>query len=552
MYRMMIVDDEPFIADSLQELIEEANEWAVEVHKAYSGVDALGVIENLKMDIVLTDIRMPVMDGLELQARVLARWPRCKVIFLTGHEHFEYVQTAIRLGGFDYILKTEEDSRIIAALSKAIRVLHEEFELRSVLEQAQRKYRDALLLMRHKFFGELLEGEAMYSKASLQQRFNELGIGLDPGKSVWLVAGRVDAWSSDHTPYDKSLFLYGIQNVAEEYFSPQAAFFEYDDRQFFYWIVSFREAIETERQRSILQGLLESVQDTCGKLLPLTVSFAVGSDLVGIPELAAAKRKSALLLRGGLGGYKEAILWETMPMTPSRLKSTEIRHPVFGRLSGFVRELRLGLDAGDVAAVLAMCETGANAAYSHKDEFSIHAERYFSLALVFVSYMNDNGLCDQPELRDVSHGLLQMDKHGSWQEAFRYFAVCAERLVRHRAEKQAISTNEWVAKIHRYIDSRLGEDLTLVGIAEQVYLNPAYLSRLYKQVTGQGLFEYIKERRLEEAQYLLRETTAKIHEIGARIGMESPTYFSRFFRKETTLSPQEYRDGKKVNRSTRT
>jgi len=551
MYRMTIVDDEPFIVDSLKELIEEESGLDIEVHKAYSGVEAMKLIDVLKMDIVLTDIRMPELDGLELQKKVLARWPRCKIIFLTGHEHFEYVQNAIRSGGFDYILKTEADDRIIAALSKALGVLREEFEYREVLERAQRKYRDALPLMRHKFFGDLLEGET-YRKETFLQRCGELGILLEPDKPVWLITGRVDAWTPDHTPYDKSLLMYGVQNVAEEYFSPQADFYAYEDRAYFYWMLAFHEQSETKQARAVIQGLLESVQHTCGKLLPLTLSFAIGADRLNCADLAAAKERGSQLLRGGLGGRAETILWEGTPIVRARDDNAGERHPACGRLASFVRELRMHLDAGDAAAVRSMCFEWAQSVVGFGDAFSVHAEHYYAIALVFLSYMNDNGLQGASELAQLPYGLMQMDKHGTWEEACRYFASCAELLVGYRAEAQSELTNEWIAKIHRHVDSRLGEDLTLSGIADFVYLNPAYLSRLYKQMTGRGLFEYIKERRLEEAKYLLRETPAKIHEIGRRIGMAAPAYFSRFFRKETGLTPQEYRDGKEVNRSLRT
>ncbi|MFD0715463.1 response regulator [Paenibacillus sp. GCM10027626] len=545
---MMIVDDEPFIVDSLKELVEEESGLDIEVHKAYSGVEALAVMEQLKMDIVLTDIRMPVLDGLELQMKILARWPRCKIIFLTGHEHFDYVQTVIRRGGFDYILKTEADSRIIEALSKAVAVLQEEFEYHSVLEQAKRKYREAMPLMQHQFFRDLLEGE-LHHHATFRQRCGELGILLDPDKPVWFVTGRVDAWQPEHTPHDKLLFLYSIQNVAAEYFAPQAVFYAYEDRHYFYWLLVLCEGGETKQEQAIIQGLLESIQHTCGKLLPLTLSFAISAEPASFDKLAEAKERGAQLLRQGLGRQRETMLWEEAPVIRQRIKAGGIHHPAFGQRSGFVRELRMCLDAGDLASIRTMCEQWAQAMSDYGDEFAVHMEHYYSVALVFLAYINDTRLQQVPELRHLPHELMQIDNHGTWEEVCRYFISCSELLIQFREEEQSELTNEWIANIHRHIDNRLGEDLTLSGIADLVYLNPSYLSRLYKQMTGRGLFEYIKERRLQEAKYLLRETPIKIHEIGKKIGMAAPAYFSRFFRKETGLTPQEYRDGKEVNRS---
>ena len=96
--------------------------------------------------------------------------------------------------------------------------------------------------------------------------------------------------------------------------------------------------------------------------------------------------------------------------------------------------------------------------------------------------------------------------------------------------------------IHTYIDQHLAEPISLAELAEQVYLNPVYLSRAYKQITGQNLSKYIADRRLEKARSLLSNSNAKISEIAGRVGYESPAHFSRIFKKSTGMTPQEYRD----------
>lgn len=99
-----------------------------------------------------------------------------------------------------------------------------------------------------------------------------------------------------------------------------------------------------------------------------------------------------------------------------------------------------------------------------------------------------------------------------------------------------------VYTLHQYIAVHLSEDLSVNALAEKVYLNPVYLSRAYKQATGEKLSEYILVRRLERAKQLLQQPEKKISEIGYLIGLDSAAHFSRVFKKYTGLSPQEYRE----------
>lgn len=102
-----------------------------------------------------------------------------------------------------------------------------------------------------------------------------------------------------------------------------------------------------------------------------------------------------------------------------------------------------------------------------------------------------------------------------------------------------------IAKVHDYIHQFLHEELSLTKLAELVYLSPPYFSRLYKQMTGQGLLSYINKTRINKAKLLLKTTDRKIHEIASEIGLESAPYFTRLFRKRTGFTPQEYRDSSK-------
>ena len=99
-----------------------------------------------------------------------------------------------------------------------------------------------------------------------------------------------------------------------------------------------------------------------------------------------------------------------------------------------------------------------------------------------------------------------------------------------------------ISYIQQYINNNMKEDLSLARLAEKVYFNPSYLSRIFKQVTGINILSYINDIRVGKAKELLRDSSLKIHEIAAAVGYDSPSYFTQFFKRIVKISPQEYRD----------
>ncbi|MBB6730766.1 response regulator transcription factor [Cohnella zeiphila] len=119
MFTLLIVDDEPMIADGLYEEFQDSREWDLDVYRAYSGKEALERIEHMKVDILISDIRMPGVDGIELLKQVRSRWPSCRVILLSGYKEFDYAYSALEYGAVRYVLKTEGYDKVIDTVKQA-------------------------------------------------------------------------------------------------------------------------------------------------------------------------------------------------------------------------------------------------------------------------------------------------------------------------------------------------------------------------------------------------------------------------------------------------
>lgn len=186
MYRILIVDDEPMIVEGLCALFEEQDAVQLEVYKACLAAEALGIMNRRRIDILLTDIRMPAVSGIELMQRVRANWPACRIIFLTAFEEFEYAYAALKNPGVRFLLKTESHEAILRAVSECVA------ELEAVLREKLLRQRSAeqsgviRALRARELFSRLLHvGEAEVTQALL----DELGLPLCTGEPVYLLLG---------------------------------------------------------------------------------------------------------------------------------------------------------------------------------------------------------------------------------------------------------------------------------------------------------------------------------------------------------------------------
>lgn len=574
MYRMLIIDNEPIIVDGLYDLFQEVEHVELDVLKAHSASEALNQLSMHKIDIVFADIQMPGMNGLELQQTIKERWPRCKVIFLTGFNDFSYAQTAIRNGGFDYVLKTEGDDRILEAFHNAISSIQELTEKDRFIEQAKQEMYLVKPMLQKEYIISLLEGDH-FTAETLQRRFGELDIRLRTDLPVLMTVGRVDEWPENYTVSDRLLLMFAIHNIAQEYLAFAAVIPISYDRNKIVWFIqtkashgtlinSMNSTISDAEQdlfANHIHEILDSIQSTCKDLLKLTISLVTHQKPCLWKKVSGKFDSLNRLLGRGLGLGKEILLidTETDPGTNTDVYTnmntdtdTSVNSTGLSNLNTVsaggnyilqnhrknVTLLESYLEGGAKQEFSSLCRSMLQSA-SH-DHFA-YTEIYYSIATMILSYLNrieaTRNLLEQKDL----DGLMRIEERGTWEVAAQYFAGLAQLLFEKRLDEKEEKSHAIVNRLHQYIHGHLDNELSLNRLSEVVYLNPSYLSRLYKQMTGHGLAEYISEKRIEKATALLRGTSLKIHEVARQVGLE-PGYFIKMFKKYVHMTPQEYRE----------
>ena len=216
MNRLLIVDDFPVIVDGLADLFSEKAGPDLEIFRAYSGFEALEVLKQVRIDVVLSDIRMPVKTGIDLLKEIRSHWPRCKVIFLTSYNDFEYARDAISLGGYDYILKTEGDDRIIESVFRALEKLRNEQEYEELVKRSREQYNQVKPVLQKEYLIELLEGRKT-SAASRNERFKSLEIPLDADRPLYLLLMRLDEYDGSDSYAERIRRVYSVRNILGDY-----------------------------------------------------------------------------------------------------------------------------------------------------------------------------------------------------------------------------------------------------------------------------------------------------------------------------------------------
>ncbi|MFC4598585.1 response regulator [Cohnella hongkongensis] len=546
--RLLIVDDEPIIVNGLVALFEEAELPGVEVYRASSAQEALDWLDKTKIDLVLTDIQMPGLSGLELQREIRHRWPKCKIIFLTGYDDFSYARQAIRQGSEDYLLKTDGFDTILERVGQTLERVREENLASEWMERATSQYRAALPELRRNYLNELLSG-SLSAKRQAWEQFERYGVPLSPELPVLLLLGRVDRWREGMSDGDSELFLFAFRNIADEWLSPKAKAVSLPhERNKAVWLIQPRPSEggdgDWAAAHRFVRGTLESVQESCRRLLQLSVSFALADEPVVWREADGKFAGLKSMLSFGLGSDSEILLTEGdtaagkrgVPfVNRSRLRQIDL--------------LKTYLESGQEEPCRELLESLLNV-----DEIppllmeSYRMEVFHTLAAAFISYLNriDLDFADRSGL-DLSL-LSRWDAHGSWDSVRSYFLALSDVLFRRRTDERNNRERVIAAKVQKYIHEHLSGDLTLVQIGEAVGLNPSYLSRLYKQTTGKGLSDEIAEARIARAKELLSDSMIKIHEIPKRIGLTSEHYFYKFFKRSVHMTPQEYRDAAAAGR----
>lgn len=540
MYEVLIVDDERSVVEGVAATLPCDDLKIGAIHKAFSVTDALSIMRRCSIDLIITDIRMPGISGLELMDKVHEASPSTQCILLTGYAEFEYAKRAINGGASDYLLKPVDDDDLIRAVDKALGTVRREWEALISRDHTLKTMRDNLPLLRRDLLLELLQGHALPGDA-LDERLSSLMIPLSQGDSVALLLIRMEEPFVHYNYKDRTLLEYAISNVAEEVLHDYCQVWLCKETHGYLAFAVKRKVKEQPRgvpktsAREQLERLGELIQRQVQIYLKGAVSVVIGEE-GPFPEHLALTYSSALTafrkhISSGkgyllsLGEHQERAPLQTLrqlyePPTVQDLLEA-------GRWDAF--EAKLSLIFQEL-----------------EQDFSDSAEHAFETfcavtgALAFIAHKSGYGLFDfLPQSERATLTFESFETFGQLKEGlFRLSALMRTSLEREAADGHS----KLIYKVRRFIEEHLDKPISLQMIGEYVHLHPVYVSQMYKSVTGESLTDYMLRIRMEKSAYLLKTTKLKIYEIGNKFSYQNAPYFIKQFKKVYGMTPQEFRD----------
>ncbi|MBB6671314.1 response regulator [Cohnella nanjingensis] len=542
MYKILLVDDEKLELEAIAQYIRWEDMGIVVAGTAKNGREALARMEACKPDIVMTDVRMPIMDGLEFarKARQLNRG--VKIVFLSGHDEFHYIKAALNAEAMGYLLKPIDADELAQLMQRVVLKCEEDKQLSASAEG-----------LKEKLVRSLAAEKSAAERKSWAQRISMLPVPLPavgayavayvrldgpPGAdaaAAWnAIVSRLSAasygWSADEREYGAICYLPTEDGFAE-------------------MELGWRETIADTRS---LTGIAVTVGlSTTGRYLEEMPElyeeakrasedrFYAGTGTLLRYRANAVDDAADPMLQASTGAMSE-VGEDPMPGMAAEAEPRAAADPiphaaaVADRLTQAVSRLRRE-EAGELLrgcfAPFRTNRTERSAVVAFAMQLGAELERSFAPLLAEASANGRGAGLDWKEVMaaDTLDALLAQLE-----------GLC-DRLIGMIGDKDQDQHMPIVHRIMELIDSRYHEALTVEALAESVYLTPNYVRTLFKQKTGETILEYMTRVRIRRASELLRDRALRIHEVARAVGYENVSYFCSLFQRHKGVTPNEYR-----------
>lgn len=537
MIKVFLAEDEVIIRKSIKNNVEWKKHGYELVGEAGDGEMALPLIKELKPDILITDIKMPFMDGVELGKILKTEMPDLSVIFLTGYDDFSYAKEAISIGVAEYLMKPVTGEQLIAALDKVKNQIEEKKILTDNMTRLEQESHKNVQIKRYRFFGELVRSKMPVSK--LIKMGNELGISVMA------------------STYTVVLLKYYFNHTDDEERKRQAeeAGRLLSQSESLEHVVMFQRATEgyifllkaqsDEDIDKIRETFLNKVVEIASGFEDIGYFIGVGETVHRVHEISRSYDTASVAFAKQYEMEKNKVVYY------SRLDKKEEAEDV--SLNIDFREINM--EKTDKAVLVKFLKNGTKEeadefvesyfkAFGEKNMESFLFRQYIILDICFII----NEFLEQiqggkkriaEKMFGKNYKFADVDTLDKTKD---YVKKLIKMVIDLRSESVVKKYQPMIEEATEYIREHFSDDdMSLNVVADVVGLSPSHFSTVFRQEVGSTFVEYLTMVRMEEAKTLLKCTSLKSSEIGYRVGYKDPHYFSFLFKKTQKCTPKEYR-----------
>lgn len=547
MVKVYLVEDEIIIRQSIKNSIDWEKEGYEFVGDASDGELALPVILKEKPDILITDIRMPFMDGLELSRMVKAELPDIKIVILSGYDDFEYAKQAIKIGVAEYLLKPVSSAVLLEHLSEIaekVRDEREDLALKKVYYQEMQENEE---LIKMKFLGELISGKL--SLADAMEKGKRFHMNLS-GPFYRIILFKFI--QEDHVQAEQSEALAEAYEAVGNYVDglKDAFRFQRGVEGWAFLLTSVEEDMEAQTERFI-----EGLKEVIAPFEALTWFGGIGSEAARLRELRYSFREADKAFAGRFVQEPNQII--SVEQLNYEQLDNEFDANIFGEINQFDQIITRFLSSGSREEVESF--VGALFTEISEDHFRSLMIRQYIIMDIYATVL---AFCKKLRKDTGADGEAagQMESLRENEEILKRAVLTAESvddikdyigtLLDHVIELRNTLSGRRYSDIIRTARKRIeqdymSEDISLNTVAAEVCMSPSYFSSVFSKEMGKTFIEYLTEVRMEKAKQYLVCSSMKTSEISYEVGYKDPHYFSYIFKKTQGCTPKEYRTARK-------
>lgn len=520
MYKVFFADDEASMRAGIRNNINWDNSDFTLAGEAPDGEMALPLMQEIMPDILITDVRMPFMDGIELSRRAKKIMPWLKIIILSGHDEFEYAKQAITIGVEEYLLKPVTSEKLMETLNRvAVRIEEEKREKKNV----EKLIDDTRKVQIERLLSDLLYGNMDVDKSlSLAGELN-LPITAEC-YLIMLIELHISSTDSYNLFYDAAACAMSVLSGWEN-------------------IISFNQG--SDRIVCVLKGgsgtALEEDAYTCAGAVkyevernaPCAVSVAIGSVAHGINEWPKsladadmARRYLNLINRKQIISIQDISTSGLIPFAEINKLPTldKLRYASKQDIPKFLEDYFSDFGSSSMASFLFVNYIFVDILMAAS---KIIEELGGDINAVLAEYSNINGILMSNSNLDDTKNIL---------------TTILERTIDFRDSKTGSKYSEVIARAQEYIQQNFHrQGISLNSVAKEVNISPNHFSTIFSQETGETFIGFITKMRIEQAKTMLKTTKKRTSEIGYDVGYNDTHYFSYVFKKNTGMTPKEFR-----------
>jgi two-component system response regulator YesN len=528
--KLIIVDDDAVERFSLRNYINWSIIGVEVVGDAWNGMQAIDLAMSLKPDIILSDIKMPVMDGLDMAKKIKAIEPNTKIILCSAHDDFTYAREAVNLNVFGYILKPVRDEELLVMVKKAADKCIEERMHGAIVEKLKNNVKVNFSLMRESIVHELLFGDSGTGEDVIRNA--GLDWILETGKANGLLLIR---WpKNSHIPSER------IKELEKALFS--------DGSRFIHLKLSLNELvilIQTDETEMLLEEHMDALSKQAevflnanGEAEVCVVSASSSSSDNGFKALLSdandkIELRWARMVLTQLDGARN---FRNKPISNSaKMEISDISNVIFkNELSNAFR------DADETGIRASICKY-FDQVFTTKSTSADWYEQGLIVLSTIVTISREGGYNPFSGIdEEINHWtmLLNMKSLESIQE---HLVKCAVSIIKSYTGSTKDKTDFIIGQIERIVEKHYNEPLTVEQIASMLHFSPNYLGVTYKTKRNISISQYITKFRICKSMELLRGFSYSIVDISQMCGYENIPYFHTMFKKYIGITPNQYR-----------